>query len=327
MKYLYTRAIWLLPALILAMLLIACGDDDGSSEAAPDPAQTTPAETVPADTPTPEPALYPVTVSDTNGNDVTFEQMPDAIVALSPAFVEIICALDACDNLVAVDENSDYPPEVADITKVSGFMPSVEGIAAVEPDFVVMSFDPGGLQDALEQLGVTVLFLDAPATLDGVYDQIEILGAVMGNPEGADEVISGMQARVEDITSRLPEGDGPRVFHELDSTLFSSGPGSFIHDLYVVLGAQNIAEPTGEPFPQLSSEAIIEADPEVIILADEGLGESPESVAARPGWNAISAVMDDRIHGVDPDLISRPGPRIVDALEELAALLYPEVFA
>lgn len=321
MKYLQMRAIWLLSALLLLTLLFAaCGDDD-SEEAAPDSTQT-----AAAGTPTPEPALFPVTVTGTNGNDVTFEQAPEAIVALSPAFVEIICALDACDRLVAVDENSDYPPEVADIQKVSGFQPSVEGIAATEPDFVLMSFDPGGLQDALEQLGFAVLFLDAPASVEGVAAQIELLGDVLGNPEGAEEVVTGMQARVTEITSQVPEGEGPRVFHELDNTFYTAGPGSFIADLYALLGAQNIAADAGSPFAQLSSEAIIEADPEVIILADEGLGESVETVAARPGWGAISAVQNGRIHGVDPDLISRPGPRIVDALEELAALLYPEAF-
>lgn len=327
MTYRYARAIALLAALLIAALVFAACGDDVAQEATPSPTLADTTATPAEATPTPEPALFPVTVTDSHGDEVTFDEPPLAIVALAPSFVEIICAVGACASLVAVDENSDYPPEVADIPKLSGFTPSVEGIAAAEPDLVVISFDPGGLEEALEQLGITVLFLDAPATVKGVYEQIELLGAVTGNPDDAAEVVGEMRAKVEEIVAQIPEGEGPRVFHELDSTFFSAGPGSFIHDLYEILGAQNIAEATGEPFPQLSAEAIIEADPEVIILADEGLGESAETVAARPGWDAISAVQNERIHGVDPDLISRPGPRIVDALEELARLLYPEGFA
>lgn len=322
MRFLDSRAAWLPVALLIAVLaLSACGDDDDGQEETALPTQTAAATDAPTEAPP-----FPVMVTDTNGKEVTFEELPASIVALAPAFVEIFCELDACDRLVAVDENSDYPPEVAEIQKLSGFSPSVEGIAASEPALVVISFDPGGLQDALEQLGITVLFLDAPPSVAGVYDQIDILGDVVGNPEGADELVASMQARVEELTSQLPAGAGPRIFHELDSTLYTAGPGSFIADLYVVLGAQNIASGADSPFAQMSAEAIIEADPEVIILADEGLGESTESVAARPGWDAISAIVNGRVHGVNPDLVSRPGPRIVDALEELAALLYPEVF-
>jgi iron complex transport system substrate-binding protein len=319
MRYVHLKAVWLAAALlVLTLALAACGDDDDSPGEAAGPTETPGATEAP---------LFPVSVTDTNGNDVTFQEAPSSIVALAPSFVEIFCELDACDALVAVDENSDYPPEVADIPKLSGFSPSVEGIAASEPDLVVISFDPGGLQDALEQIGIAVLFLDAPPSVEGVYDQIAILGDVVGNPEGADELVASMQARVESLTSQLPEGAGPRVFHELDSTLYTAGPGSFIADLYVILGAQNIASSADSPFAQMTAEAIIDADPEVIILADEGLGESPGSVAARPGWDAISAVVNGRVHGIDPDVVSRPGPRIVDVLEELAVLLYPEVFS
>ena len=324
MRYLRLSWLWLAIAVVVGALAVAaCGDDD-DGDATPTAAPT---ETVGATEAPPEAALFPVTVTDTNGNDVTFEEAPASVVALSPSFVEIFCELDACDRLVAIDENSDYPPEVADIPKLSGFSPSVEGIAESEPALVVMSFDPGGLQEALEQLGITVLFLDAPPSVAGVYEQIEILGDVVGNPDGADELVASMESRVDALTVQLPEGEGPRVFHELDNTFFTAGPGSFIADLYVILGAQNIAGEADSPFAQLSAEVIIEADPEVIILADEGLGETVESVAARPGWDTISAVANGRIHGADPDLISRPGPRIVDALEQLAALLYPEVFA
>jgi iron complex transport system substrate-binding protein len=296
---------------VALLALAACSDDDSGDG---------------AETPSPTTVDFAVTITDSHGDELTFEEPPERVVALAPSFVEIICAIDACGVLVAVDENSNYPPAVESITKLSGFQPSVEEIVASEPDLVVIWFDPGGLEEALEGLGITVLFLDLPESLMGIYDQIALLGDVVNKQDEAEGLVADMQSRVESVTSLLPVGGGPSVYHELDNTLFSVGPGSFVADLYDVLGAANIANETGSEGPQLSNEAIIDADPEVIILADEGFGESPESVAARAGWNVISAVETGRIHGVDPDLISRPGPRIVDALDDLAIFLYPEVF-
>ncbi len=134
-----------------------------------------------------------------------------------------------------------------------------------------------------------------------------------------------MRVSVAEVTESVDGLDAPTFFHEVDNTYYTAGPGSFIADLYDELSAENIAESTGQAFPQMSAEAIIAADPQVIILADEDAGESPETVAARPGWDVIAAVKDGRVHVVSPDIISRPGPRLVEALETLAGLLYPEV--
>jgi len=324
MKVLLERSLRALPVLLVMAMLafIACSDDD-SEVASPSPSATVASTPAPTNPTTVE---FDVTIVGTDGDELTFDAPPERIVALAPSFTEIFCAVGACGALAAVDENSDFPAEVESITKLSGFSPSVEGIVASEPDLVVISFDPGGLKDALEGLGIPVLFLDAPTSVAGVYDQIGVLGEVVGRDSEAAEVVLEMLLRVDAVTALLPDEGGPSIFHELDSTLFSAGPGSFIADVYDILLADNIASATGSPFPQMSNEAIIDANPEVIILADEGLGETAESVAARPGWDVISAVQTGRVHGIDPDLISRPGPRIVEALEELARLLYPEVF-
>jgi iron complex transport system substrate-binding protein len=133
-----------------------------------------------------------------------------------------------------------------------------------------------------------------------------------------------MDARISEIQRALADEEGPSVFHEIDNTFFTAGRGSFIGDLYDILGAENIANATGEAYPQMTQEAIIEADPDVIILADEDAGETPATVAARPGWEAISAVQNNRVHIVDPDIVSRPGPRIVVALRTLARFLYSD---
>lgn len=326
MKLRLGRALWLLLAALaaLALLAAACGDD--GEEAAPQTAAETPSP-APA-TPSPAPVeLFPVTVTDSNGKQVSLEAAPQRIVALGASFVEILYAIGAGDAIVAVDQNSDYPPEAAEKTKISGFQPSVEAIASFEPDLVLIFFDPGGLQEALEQLGITVLFLASPQSLAAVFDQIQLLGRASGRPDEVAELIAEMRAPIDDIIEELIDVEqGPSVFHELDSTYFTVGPGSFVGDLYALLKARNIAEASGEAYSQMSAEAIIEADPEVIILADEDAGESPDTVAARPGWDSIAAVRNGRVHTVDPDIVSRPGPRLAEALATLARLLYPERF-
>ena len=310
----------LLAAFVLAFA--ACGDDDDEE------ADTTPTPTADAaGDASPTVAAFPVSITDDNDVKVTLEAAPERIVALAPSFVEVLFAIGAGDAIVAADENTDYPDEAASIPKISGFEPSVEGIASYEPDLVLIVFDPGGLQDALGQLGINTLFLGSPDSIDGTFAQIETLGTAVGRAAAAQGLVGQMQAVIQGITAKLPAGvKGPRVYHEVDNTYYSAGPGSFVHDLYAALGAQNIAEPTGEAFPQLSAEAIIEANPEVIILADEIAGESADTVAARAGWDQISAVQSGRVFAIDPNIVSRPGPRLVDALEMLARHLYPESF-
>jgi iron complex transport system substrate-binding protein len=269
-------------------------------------------------------ASGPVTVTDSDGNQITFQAPPERIVALVPSFVEILYALDAGDAVAAVDENTNYPPEAAEKLQLSGFTPNLEAIAAMGPDLVLIFYDPGDLQASLERLSISVLLLASPDSVAGVLEQIRLLGQVTGRSDQAEELVADMQERIDAVTAELAKiQQGPRVFHEISPDLYSAGPDSFVGDLYQILKAQNIA--TGF-FPQLSQEAIIDADPEVIVLADEGAGESLETVKARPGWGNISAVKNDRVHLVDPDVVSRPGPRLVDALEALAKLLYPELF-
>jgi len=300
-----------------ALALSACGGGEASTTASP----ATVVAGSPAATAT---APFPVTIKDDKGVEVTINSAPARVVALAPSFVEVLFALGAGGSVVAADENTDYPPEAASIPKISGFQPSLEGIAGYNPDLVLLLFDPGGLQDALRQAGFNTLYLASPASIDDTFKQIETIGAALGRGVAAQGLIGQMQASLAGIKGRIPQGAaGPRVYHEVDNTFYTAGPGSFVDDLYSTLGAKNIAESTGEPFPQLSAEAIISADPEVIILADEFAGESRDTVAARPGWSQISAVKNGRVFTIDPNIVSRPGPRLIDALETLAKLLYP----
>lgn len=308
------RGMWLVAAVIALAVFAAC-----QAEEAP-PAGETPGAAE-------RPAPFPVTVTDSNGNEVTFQTAPQRIVSLSAGHTESLFALGAAQQVVAVDKFSDYPPEAATRPQLDAYEPNLEAITAFQPDLVVIFFDPGDLQTSLERLGIKVLFLAAPQSVDGVFQQILLLGQVTGHNQEAEELVAAMRSPIEAIQEKLADiQQGPRIFHELDPQFFTVGPGSFVDDLYRTLKAQNIAADTGEAYPQLSQEAIIEKDPEVIILADEPAGITAQSVKARPGWQNIAAVKNDRIYVVDPDLVSRPGPRLVEALQTLAQLLYPERF-
>ncbi|MDP2948117.1 MAG: ABC transporter substrate-binding protein [Chloroflexota bacterium] len=283
-------------------------------------------------TPTPTPvgatqAQFPLTIGDDLGRQVTLPAAPQRIVSLSAGATEIFFAIGAGQQVIAVDRFSDFPAEARIRPQLDAFQPSVEAIAGLQPDLVLMFFDPGGVVDGLERVGSTVLFLDAPESVDGVLEQIRLLGRVTGHVPQAEALIQSMQARIDAVGKKLADvPQGPRIFHEVDATLYTAAPNSFVGDLYTILRAQNIAAGAAQAYPQLSQEVIIERDPEVIILADEAYGESPQTVKARAGWSSISAVKSDRIYSIDPNIVSRPGPRLVEALETLARLLYPEKF-
>ena len=332
------RITFVLAGLIAVLVFAAaCGDDDAGGDAPPTQAQeitASPTERAAifsfdcADaypSSLPDASAFPAEVTDGSGRSLTIEAAPQAIASLSAGHTEVLFTIGAADAMTAVDNTSDCPDAAASLEQIDAFNPSVESIVALQADLIVLFFDPGDLVQSLENLGLDVLMMPSPTTVEGVYDQIEILGDATGHRGEAATLIAAMRVAVSAVTNGLEGLDGPTFFHELDNTYFTAGPGSFIADLYDQLGAENIAESTGQPFPQMSAEAIIAADPQVIILADEDAGESADTVAARPGWGAIAAVQDGRVHVISPDIVSRPGPRLVEALETLAGFLYPEV--
>lgn len=250
------------------------------------------------------------------------DDVPQAIVSLSPVHTEMLFAIGAGDQVIAVDDQSDYPPEVADLPNdLSGYEPNVEAIAAYEPDLVVASSDI--VSDQLEELGIEVWVGPAAATLDDSYDQIEQLGAATGHIAEAAEVVGNMQTDIEAIVDGMPELDAPlSVYHELGPELYSADSTTFIGQVYSQLGLENIAdEAEGDSggYPQLSAEAIISANPDLIFLADtECCGESAETVAARDGWDEITAVTEGHVFEMSDDIASRWGPRIVDYYQQVA---------
>ncbi len=240
--------------------------------------------------------------------------MPEAILSLSPTATEILFAVGAGGQVVAVDDQSTYPAD-APMSALSGFTPNVEAIAGYDPDLVVISYDPGDLVVGLEALGIDVLMQGAANVIDDTYAQITELGALTGHVDGAEALNRSIAEGLEELAEGQP-GAGMTYFHEVDATLYSTTSTTFLGQLYALLGLENIADPADEDgwgYPQLSPEYVIDTDPDLIFLADAEWGESAETVAARPGWDTLSAVRAGNVFPLD-ETAGRWGPRIVDFL-------------
>jgi iron complex transport system substrate-binding protein len=273
-------------------------------------------------------AGFPVTVTRSDNVELTIEEQPQRIVSLSPGATEIFFEIGAADQLAAVDMFADYPPETDDYPRVDAFQPDPEAIIDHDPDLVFIVYDADGIVDVLDDLDVPVLYLEAPGSLGELLDHVRLMGEVTGNEEQASAVAGSLAERVELVAGQVSEVENrPVIYHELDDSYFTVGPDSFVGDLYNVLGAENIADGAMGEYPQLSEEIILEEDPDVIILPGYGDDGAVDAVRERSGWEVISAVENDRIYEIDGDIVSRPGPRIVDALEQLAEMLYPEEFS
>ena len=296
-----------LVVLALALLVGGCGGEDASQPM--DAAATT------------TQAAFPVTIEAENGS-VEIAEQPDRIVSLSATATETLFAIRADDQVIAVDDQSNYPEE-APQTKLSGFQPNVEAIAGYEPDLVIAAFDPGELVSGLDKLDIPVLLYSAPADLEAAYDQIEALGAATGHPEDADQVVATMKSDIAASVEDVEGAEGHTVYHELGPDYFSATSKTFIGSVYELLGLENIADEAGgraPDYPQLAGEYILSSDPDLIVLSDtKCCGESAETVAKRPGWKTLTAVKEGHVVPADDDIASRWGPRTVEFVELIAA--------
>ncbi len=265
---------------------------------------------------------FPVTIEAPNG-PVTIESKPERIVSISPTSTEVLFAIGAGPQVVAVDDQSNYPQE-APVTDLSGFTPNIEAIASYDADLVFLSFDPGDVIAGLEAIGIPVILHPTALTLDDAYNQWEQTGAATGRIAEAAELVERTAASIDAAVASLPEGtDALSYYHELDPTYFSVTSATFVGNLYVLTGMTNIADaadPDGYGFPQLAPEYIVDADPSFIYLADtKCCGQNSDEVAARPGWDTLSAVANGTVIELDDDIASRWGPRIADFLDVVVA--------
>ena len=261
-------------------------------------------------------AAFPVTISAPNGA-VTIPKRPARIVSLSPTGTEMLYAIGAGDQVVAVDDQSNYPKGVPK-TDLSGFQPNAEAVAQRKPDLVVLSDDINEIVKSLQVLKIPTVQQPAAKKLTESYAQIEQLGAATGHVGEAARLVAYMSSNIDRLARSAPKRK-LTYYHELDQKLFSVTSQTFIGQVYAIAGLGNIADAAqgaSTGYPQLSAEYIIQADPDVIFLADtKCCGQSARTVARRPGWDRIAAVRSGAVVELSDDVASRWGPRIVDLLE------------
>jgi iron complex transport system substrate-binding protein len=246
------------------------------------------------------------------------------IISLSPTVTEDLFAIGAGKQVVAVDNQSTYPKR-APRTSLSGFTPNVEAIANYHPDLVFISYNPENLASQLRTLGIRVVNVAAANNLKQAYGEILQIGRLTGHGRGARAVVHSMRTHLAAIVRSVPKARRHlRVYHELEQDYFSVTSSTFVGSIYKLFGFRDIADAAGtagNQYPQLSAEYIIAKNPQIIVLADtKCCGQSPATVAARPGWSTISAVRHHRVVRANDDVASRWGPRIVQFARTVARI-------
>lgn len=259
-----------------------------------------------------------------SGQELTLDERPERIVSLSPTATESLFAIDADDQVVAVDEYSYYPAEAPVDEGLSGYRTSVEAVLAHDPDLVVIAMEEDSLLQGMAAVDVPVLFMPPAKNLDDAYAQIETLGAATGNVGGAAEVVRDMSREIGEAVQSVPaeiRDAGLSYYHEVSSDHYSITDDTFLGTVYGQFGLESIATGDAE-YPQLNAEAIVGANPDLIFLANStSESMTAEDVAARPGWSEITAVKEGRIEALDEDLASRWGPRLPEFVRSIAAVL------
>jgi iron complex transport system substrate-binding protein len=299
------------PAVVaLALVVLAACGSASSSSSSPSPSAT-----------------GPITATDDSGHQVTLASPAARVVSLAPANTEIAFAIGAGDKLVAGTSYDDYPAAAKALPKIGDFQsPSVEKIVSFQPDLVLATGGiQSGLRAKLENLGIKV-FVVNPSTLDGVYSDMTALGRLLGVSGQATTVVDSMKQRAAAVEQKVAGLARPTVFVEIYSKpLMTAGTGTFIDNLIALAGGTNIGSAAGSGYPTFSEEVLLKDDPDVYI-ATTGSMASPGQIARRSGYDGLKAVQDGRVYVIDDDLLVRPGPRLIDGLEQLAQMIHPEVF-
>lgn len=276
---------------------------------------------------------FPLAFTDDMGRKVTLAAQPQRLISLAPSNTEILFALGLGEKVFGVDDYSDYPPEAAAVAKIGGFSkPNVEKIVELKPHLVLATSMHEQVVKQLEQLGIPTAVVH-PKTVDDVLTSIKWIGRATAAEERAGQLAAEMEERIRRVRAliqEIPEEKKPLVYYEVYSDpLMSAGPKTLIGQLIELAGGRNIARTAETDYPKFSAEAIIKANPEIIIFPQSHGTASltVEQVKARSGWEEISAVKNNRIYGIDANIISRTGPRVVEALEQLTQMIYPELFS
>ena len=307
------------------LMFAACGGEDVTDSATQQVTYEPTATSAPATEMPQEAEEAAENETDTQTDEAVADSAPNAIVSLSPTATEMLFAIGAGDQVIAVDNYSYYPPQAPVVDDLSGFSPNVEAIAAFEPDLVVLS-NPT-IQEELELLGIDVFVAAAAVDLEDVYTQISELGDATGNANGASIVVDQMREQIGEIVAAIDMPDEPLTyFHELDPTLYSVPSSTFIGQIYSMAGVENIADAADgaatSQYPQLTQEFILESDPDIIFFADaQCCSQTVATISERPGWSELTAVRNQHVFEMDADIASRWGPRLVQFLETVLSAL------
>lgn len=330
----------------LALFLWGCSPQSSPNSATdlpatPEPIQSEPTDLQPADptpiqlaTATSQPAPAPIEITDGLERQVSLAAPAQRIVSMAPSNTEILFAIGAGEQVVGRDEFSDYPVEASNISSIGGGFGDYnnEAIVNLQPDLVMAAeINTPEQVKALEDLGINVFYLANPTSLDEMYNNLLIVAQLSGHEAEAASLIDSLKSRVTAVEEKVREvAERPQVFYELDATdpnaPYTAAAGTFIDTLISMAGGENIAHDMGDQYIQVSAEELLVRNPRIILLGDAAYGITPEVVSARPGWEAIEAIKEQQIYAFDDNLVSRPGPRLVDGLEILATLLHPELF-
>jgi iron complex transport system substrate-binding protein len=292
--------------LALSALLAACGDNTKSDEASIR-SQTT--------------STYPIKIT-SGSHETVIDKKPERIVSLSPTATESLFAIDAGKQIVAVDNQSNFPDN-APKTDLSGFTPNAEAVLGYKPDLVIAQMDANGLFAALEHANIDVLVQPSATNLDDVYTQIADLGSATDHVQYASDLTSHMRKTIDDkVKAAGSAAKGKTYYHEVDNTYYSSTSSTFIGQVYGLFGMTNIADSAaigGNQYPQLSAEYIVQKNPDYIFLADANCcAQSAQTVKARAGWSSLNAVTANHVVALDDDVASRWGPRVVDLIDTVS---------
>jgi iron complex transport system substrate-binding protein len=312
-------------ALLIVIFLAACGP-----AATAVPTQTAAPIALPSLTPT-TPAIH---LTDGLNRPVSLPEPAQRIVSLAPSNTEVLFAVGAGAQVVGRDSFSDFPAGAKSVQDIGGSMGKydTEAIVALHPDLVLAGeINTPELVSSLEQLGLTVYYLKNPVTLEEMYTNLETVGTLTGHADKAANTVDSLKGRVAAVDARIaPLNSRPTVYYELDASdpakPYTAGAGTFVDQLIQRAGGVNVFSQLQSPYAPISLEQLVVADPQIIILGDAAYGESAEKLAARPGLASLQAVKSKQIYAFDDNLVSRPGPRLVDGLEALAKLLHPDAF-
>lgn len=273
-----------------------------------------------------------ISLQDDFGRTIKLQMVPQRIVSLAPAHTEILFALGLGNRVVGVTDFCDYPAEVQQKTRVGGYMdPNLEEIVALDPDLVVADSLNQEVVNQLDKANIQVLALN-PKDIKGVMRAIDKIGKATGSEKEAGNLTAKIQQQINNVvekTKGILPGDKPRVYYEIwNEPLMAAGPGTFIDDLIELSGGTNVAGDSAKEYPEYSMEVLIKKDPQIMIHSYGHGTEAPSGrIVDRPGWQGMSCIRDKRIYSVDANLVTRPGPRIGTALQKLARIIHPELFA